>query len=494
MPARGEELVQQRLQKLERLRARGIDPYPPRYHRTHTNLEAISLFKAREKQEGADSRTEEVSLAGRIMTMRGMGKAAFADIKDGSGRIQVHMRRDLLEDQYEILKDLDLGDFIGVKGPIFRTRTGEVTVEAHELTLLTKATRPLPEKWHGLADMEKRYRQRYLDLISNDEARLIFSIRSQILESMRRFFNGRGFMEVETPVLVPVAAGAMANPFETHHNALDRRLFLRIATELYLKRLIVGGLDKVYEIGRVFRNEGIDLEHNPEFTLLESYEAYADYNDVMKMVEEMVYAISQEVLGSSGVEFQGKHIDFTPPWRRINLREEIHQRSGIDFFECPDIETLRAKMQALGLEVEQRASWGRLLDKVVSATVEPNLTQPTFLIDYPIEMSPLAKKKLENPRLVERFEGFAAGMEIANSFTELNDPIDQRQRFEEQEALREQYQGEEMDRLDEDFLVAIEHGMPPTGGLGMGIDRLVMLLTGQRSIREVVFFPQLRTR
>ena len=494
MPIQRDEHFQIRLEKLNDLQSEGIDPYPPRYERTHTAQEAASFFKEQEELSGPDCKTEGVSIAGRIVAMRRMGKASFAALQDGSGRMQVFFKQDIAGDSYQLLKSLDLGDFLGARGPLFRTRSGEITVEAHGFQLLSKALRPLPEKWHGLADVEKRFRQRYLDLISNDQVRQTFYLRSKMIESMRQFLNQRGFLEVDTPVLVPVAAGAMAKPFVTHHHALDRDLYLRIATELYLKRLIIGGMDKVYEIGRVFRNEGIDMDHNPEFTLLESYEAYADYNDVMKMVEEMVFAMATQVLQKPTVEMEGNVIDFTPPWPRVSLRDEIYNRTSIDFLEYPDIESLFKKMESLGLEVERHVSWGRLLDKLISMAVEPHLLQPTFLVDYPIEMSPLAKKRQDNPKLVERFEGFAAGMEIANSFTELNDPLDQRQRMEEQEALQARFQEEDVDRLDEDFLLALEHGMPPTGGLGMGIDRLVMLFTGQRSIREAILFPQLRTK
>ena len=427
------------------------------------------------------------------MAMRGMGKASFIDLQDGSGQIQVHLRRDTLGQEYELVRDLDLGDFLGAQGPLFLTRTGEITLEAHEVSFLAKAMRPLPEKWHGLSDVETRHRQRYLDLITNQEAKQNFQTRSRIIGAIRRFMDARGFMEVETPVLVPVAAGAMAQPFTTHHNALDRDLYLRIATELYLKRLIVGGLDKVYEIGRVFRNEGIDQDHNPEFTLLESYEAYADYNDVMCMVEEMVYSVAQEVLGTAQVQYGDNTIDFTPPWKRVSLREEVQRCAGIDFQEFPDAAALEERIKELGIVADGRNSRGRLIDKLVSACVEPQLIQPTFLLDYPLDMSPLAKQSPDDPTMVERFEGFAAGMEIANAFTELNDPDEQRRRFMEQEAMRGQVD-EDLDRLDEDYLLALEHGMPPTGGLGIGVDRLTMLLTGQQSIREVILFPQLRER
>ncbi len=492
VPDTQNELVKARFDKLARLRARGIDPYPHRYERSHTAAEAVLLFEAEEKRATEDARTDVVSLAGRIVAFRGMGRATFADLLDGSGRIQVMFRRNQLPDTYEVLNDLDIGDWLGVKGPIFRTRAGEITLEVGDFTLLCKSLRPLPEKWHGLSDVETRFRQRYLDLIANEQSRKSAVLRSRVLSAMRRFMEGRGFIEVETPTLVPIAAGAMAQPFVTHHNTLGRDLYLRIATELYLKRLVVGGLEKVYEIGKVFRNEGLDLHHNPEFTTMESYEAFVDYNDVMRMVEDLVSSLALDLLGTASVDFDGTSIDFTPPWPRLSLRDEIIKHSGIDFLKYPDIELLKSEMRQVGVDVDLQTSWGGLLDKLVSAKVEPRLVQPTFLVDYPVEMSPLAKKKPDDPRLVERFEGFVAGMELCNAFTELNDPVDQRRRFEEQEALRGQFQDEDMDRLDEDFLVAIEHGMPPTGGLGIGVDRLAMLISGQRTIREVVLFPQLR--
>ena len=492
MPDALNDLIKARLEKLERLKARGIDPYPHRFHRSHTTQEAISLYESAEAEHGVAARTEASTLAGRIVAFRGMGKATFADLKDGSGRVQALFRRDVLADTYDMIGDLDVGDWLGIAGPLFRTKTGEITVEVQEFTVLCKSIRPLPEKWHGLTDVEARYRQRHLDLISNEDARRVAVMRSRIISTLRRIMDGRGFMEVETPILVPIAAGGMANPFTTHYNALDRDLYLRIATELYLKRLVVGGLERVYEIGRTFRNEGLDLTHNPEFTTMESYEAFADYTDVMRMVEQTVHAIAQEVLGTATVEFDGHRLDLTPPWQRISLREVIKEHSGVDFLEHSDIESLRTEMRAIGVDVSHQSGWPGLLDKLISSKVEPNLIEPCFLIDYPVAMSPLAKQRKDEPRLVERFEGFVAGMELCNAFTELNDPIDQRRRFEEQEALRDQFRDEETDRLDEDFLVAIEHGMPPTGGLGLGIDRLTMLLSGHRTIREVVLFPQLR--
>lgn len=493
MPQPADELFQVRLEKLDRLRSKGIDPYPSNYQRTHLAKEAIALFESQEADDGDAPDPAAVSVAGRITALRGFGRASFVDLLDGSGKIQAMLRQNSLGDSYELLRDLDIGDWLGVRGPMFRTRAGEITVEVQELEVLAKALRPLPEKWHGLTDTETRFRQRYLDLIANPEVRDIAVMRSKMVSAIRKFMDGRGFIEVETPMLVPVAAGGMAHPFETHHNALDQDLFLRIATELYLKKLIVGGVEKVYEIGRIFRNEGIDLNHNPEFTTMESYESFADYNDVMRMLEELVYAAAMEVCGTAVVEYAGERIDLTPPWPRLSLRDQIIEHSGIDILQCPDTETLVAAMQAAGVDVSAQASWGGMVDKLLSDRVEPRLVQPCFLVDYPVAMSPLAKKKPDDGRLVERFEAFAAGMELANAFTELNDPVDQRDRFEEQERLRAQLPDEEWDRLDEDFLTAVEHGMPPTGGLGVGIDRLIMLLSGQSSIREVVLFPQLRS-
>lgn len=496
MPDPENQLMQARLEKLRSLRANGIDPYPHRYDRTHTSDEALRLLERSEAErlDEGEARTDVVSVAGRIVRYRRMGRASFADIQDGHGSIQLLFRRNNLADTYETLKALDIGDWIGAAGPVFRTRTGEPTVEVERWAMLSKSIRSLPEKWHGLNDVEARFRQRYLDLIVNEGARGAALMRSRMIRAVRRFMDARGFMEVETPILVQVPAGGAARPFSTRHNALQRDLYLRIATELHLKQLIVGGIEKVYEIGRVFRNEGVDSTHNPEFTTMESYEAFADYTDVMDMVERLVFTAAQEALGSAMVEFDGSTIDFTPPWARLDLRQEIMRRSGIDFLEANDIESLKAEMTAIGLDPGRQMSWGGLLDKLLSDTVEPGLVQPTFLVDYPVEMSPLAKKKPGDPRLVERFEGFIGGMEVCNAFTELNDPLDQRRRMEEQEALRMRFEWEDADRLDEEFLTAIEHGMPPTGGLGVGIDRLAMVFSGRRSIREVVLFPQLKSR
>ena len=484
--SRLDDITEQRRQKLRTIREQHIDPYPARYPRSHTAKEAIARFK-----RGDDT---PVSLAGRVTALRVMGKAAFCDLRDSSGKIQAYFSTKILGDKYDFLHNVDIGDIIGVEGRVFVTHTGEVTVQVSDFTLLSKSLRPLPEKWHGLSDVEKRYRQRYLDLISDEKVGRIFAVRSKVIAAVRRYMEGRGFTEVETPVLHPVAGGALAHPFVTHHHALDRDLYLRIATELYLKRVIIGGFDKVYEIGRIFRNEGISTKHNPEFTMMESYQAYADYNDVMEMLEDMVSSVARRVLRRTRVRFGGEAIDFSPPWKRITLREAVKQECGIDFLEHEDERSLREAVQRQGLQVDQSRGVSQILDKLISAYVEPKLIQPIFLLDYPLAMSPLAKRKPDDGRLVERFEAFAGGMEIANAFTELNDPVEQRERFRQQEAIRAELGDDEAERVDEDFLVALEHGMPPTGGLGVGIDRLVMLLTGQHSIREVILFPQLRTK
>ena len=485
--------MENRVTKLARIRANGLDPYPARFHRTFDCATATALFEELEETDPPDERLQNVSLAGRITSMRTMGKAAFLDLQDASGSIQALLRQNNLEDGFDLLKDLDIGDHLGVRGNLIRTRTGQVTIDALELTVTAKGMRPLPEKYHGLRDVETRYRQRYLDLIANQEEVMpVFVLRSKVVRGIRRFLDDRGFLEVDTPILVPVASGAHAKPFVTHHNALDQQLYLRIATELYLKRLIIGGFDKVYEIGRVFRNEGIDQDHNPEFTLLESYEAYADYYDVMEMVEQMVSTIAIEVNGSTKVAIGDDVIDFAPPWQRVSLREELEKRSGIDLESYND-DALRQKAGEVGIDTKVLESRGRLIDKLLSTFVEPHLIQPTFVLDYPEEMSPLAKAKPDSPGYVERFEAFAFGMEIANSYSELNDPKVQRERFEAQAQIQRLYENEEVDRQDDDFLIAMEYGMPPTGGLGIGIDRLVMLLAGQPSIRDVLLFPQMRT-
>jgi lysyl-tRNA synthetase class 2 len=487
-----EELMRARREKLERLRARGVDPYPARVRRTHDAAAARAQFE-RWEAAGAEGASPEVSVAGRVTSQRDMGKTTFLDVRDGSDRIQCMLKRDLLGEAYEALADIDLGDFLAVTGPLMRTRTGEVTVEARGYDVVAKALRPPPEKWHGLEDVEVRYRQRYLDLMANAEAREVFRVRAGVVAAMRRYLEARGFMEVETPVLQGEAGGAAATPFVTHYRALDEDLYLRISLELHLKRLIVGGYDRVYEIGRIFRNEGLGWKYNPEFTMLECYQAYADYEDIARLTEEMVSSVAREVTGSTGVRFGAHEIELSPPWQRATMREALIEHGGIDFEEFRTREMLLEELRRRKLEVDGGWSWGKLLDEAVSHYVQPKLVQPTFLLDYPKELSPLAKSKPGAPGIVERFEPFCAGFELGNAYSELNDPVDQRERFEAQSRLQAAG-AEEVEMLDEDFLVAMEHGMPPMGGLGIGIDRLVMLLTGKTSIREVILFPQLRRR
>ena len=478
-----------RLQRLHILREKGINPYPNRVERTHTIAEVLQHFDEWQGETG------DYILTGRIRLMREMGKAAFAQIEDGTGRMQVYFRiNDLGEEAYKTVKLLDLGDFVQVRGFLFRTRTGEPTLHARAFHILAKGLRSLPEKYHGLEDVETRQRKRYLDLIANgDEARNIFMIRSRTISAMRRYLDEHGFIEVETPILQPLYGGATARPFITHHNTLDRDFYLRIAVELYLKRLIVGGFERVYEIGRDFRNEGIDRTHNPEFTMMECYQAYADYNDIMVLVEEMVSYIAQEVKGSSRITYQGTEIDLTPPWPRI-LLDAIAEYTGIEVERFPDKESLTAEMRAHGYEADPKLGRGRLIDDLKGAMFRkgiPALKQALFLTDYPIDVSPLAKQHTEVPGLTDRFQPFVGGLELGNAFTELNDPLDQRARFEDQ--MRQRTQGdEEAQVLDEDFLEALEIGMPPTGGLGIGVDRLVMLMADQESIRDVILFPAMR--
>ncbi len=495
-----DRITEQRKEKLARLRDGGIDPYPPRYHRTQTTKEAVAVLEQHEASIGANVSVKDltdgnpsVTLAGRITARRSMGKIAFLDLRDGYGKIQLLMGDLLTAAQRELFKEIDISDIIGVSGRLFRTRTNEPTIAVSSLTILAKALHPLPEKWHGLSDVETRYRQRYLDLISNPEAKETFRLRSQIIAAIRQFFNQRDFLEVETPILQPAAGGALARPFITHHQALDQDFYLRIATELHLKRLIIGGFDRVYELGRIFRNEGIDTKHNPEFTTLESYEAYADYHDVMQMLEEMVSTVSRQVLGTTTVKFGEQTLNLEPPWPRLDLRQTVAKYSGIDYAQFPDADSLRAEMTRLSMKVDPQKDRGRLIDELISNYVEPHLMQPSFLVDYPVDMSPLAKRKPGDAHTVERFEAFAGCMEIANAFTELNDPLEQRERFVEEQRHRHP-EGEPVETIDEDFLLAMEHGMPPTGGLGVGIDRLVMLLTNQQSIREVILFPQLKEK
>jgi lysyl-tRNA synthetase class 2 len=489
MCARLDAISQGRLEKLQKLKAAGVNPYPHSYARSHTIAEALALFPAQE----AGGAPLTLKLAGRIIRSRAMGKLTFSDIHDGTARIQLAFRKDKLnETQWALAADHDLGDLIGATGILFRTRTNEVTLEVADSVMLAKSLQPLPEKWHGLTDTDIRYRQRYVDLIVNEEVRQTFRTRSKIVAAVRRFLDGRGFIEVETPVFQPSAGGAAARPFIAHYQALDEDLYLRIALELYLKRLIVGGLDRVYEIGRVFRNEGISTRHNPEFTMLEAYQAYADYNDVMKLTEDMLAAVAQEALGKPETVFGENTISLKPPFKRLDYREAMKIYWGRDVSQYPDLESLRNAMAETGMKVDLNKDRGKLLDEIASTYIEPNLIQPTFLVDYPVETAPLAKRHRADPSLVERFELYISGMEVANAFTELNDPLDQRDRFKDQAAHKAA--DEEAEVIDEDFLLALEYGMPPTGGLGVGIDRLVMLLTGQPTIREVVLFPQLKSK
>jgi lysyl-tRNA synthetase class 2 len=492
MASRLDRIAQQRRQKLERIRSRGIEPYPYVYHRSHTTEQAIALLAKQEAKKQAKAKV--VSLAGRITANRPMGKISFLDLRDGVGKIQLCFYQNRLsEETLALFQDLDIGDIIGASGKLFRTKSGEPTLEVESLSLLAKSLKPLPEKWHGLADVDKRYRQRYLDLIANTEAKETFRVRSQVIAAIRQFLNQRGFIEVETPVLQASAGGALANPFTTYHQALDQDFYLRIALELHLKRLLVGGFDRVYEIGRIFRNEGVSTQHHPEFTMLESYEAYVNYQDVMTMLEEMVSEVCQEVLGTTQIKYGGDTINLKPPWKRLTLREAVKKYSGIDFVTYPTADGLRDRMRSLKIEVDPKKNWAKLVDELIKSFVRPKLIQPTIIFDYPVSMSPLAKTKRDEERVAERFQAIAGGLEIANAYTELNDPIEQRKRFEEQLKER-QAEDEERWTIDEDYLLALEYGMPPAGGLGVGIDRLVMLLTNQAAIREVILFPQLREK
>ena len=482
--------------KVEELRAAGVEPYPPRSARTHKSQEAIDLFESWEANAGeGDAFGETVTVAGRVAAFRHMGKSVFAHVEDGAGRIQLYFRSNTIgaEEFESILHFIDLGDFVQATGTVFRTRTGEVSVEVQDWTLLSKAITPPPEKWHGLTDTELRYRQRYADLIANEEVRDIFVRRSRIISSLREFLDSHGFLEVETPTLQPVYGGAAANPFTTYHNALDQTLYLRIADELYLKRLIVGGFERVYEICKDFRNEGIDTRHNPEFTQLEFYMAYADYRHVMELAEEMICFAAQQVLGSLHLTFNGNNIDLSRPWRRLSMSEAIFEATGIDYEQVRDQQELYRLAKERGADVAPDTVWPRIVDELMKTFVRPNLIQPTFLLDYPVELSPLAKRMPGSESTVERFQVFIGGLELCNAYTELNDPMDQLQRFKEQVADRESGDIDAMP-YDEDYVQALMYGMPPTGGFGIGIDRLVMLFTDQQSIREVILFPTMRPR
>lgn len=478
------ELMRVRREKMAAIAAKDIEPFGRKYHVTYHAQDIINRF---DELDGQTAR-----LAGRIMAVRGHGKASFAHLMDMSGRVQLYFRQDVLgDDLYENFRLLDIGDIIGIEGTVFRTQKGEISVKITSFEILAKSLRPLPEKWHGLKDVETRYRQRYLDLIVNPEVRNTFVLRSKIIKTLRSYLDNQDFLEVETPMMHPIAGGAAARPFVTHHNALDMKLYMRIAPELYLKRLIVGGFEKVYEVNRVFRNEGISIKHNPEFTIVELYQAYADYEDVMRLTEELVAHVALEVLGTTKITYQGQDIDLTPPWNRLTMPEAIKKYSGEDFSSVKTVEEARALAERVGVRVEKKDGIGNILNRVFEGVAEEHLIQPTFIIGHPLEISPLAKKNKENPAITDRFEAFIFGREIANGFSELNDPIDQKERFLNQVEQRDSGD-DEAHMMDEDYVTALEYGLPPTGGLGIGIDRLVMFLTDNYSIRDVILFPHMR--
>lgn len=486
-----QELV--RLEKMNKLRAEGIDPFGEKFQSTHNSIE----FKEQNEQftkEELEEKHVQVSFAGRVMTKRGKGKAGFAHIQDMHGQVQIYVRKDVVGDEaYEVFQQLDIGDIVGVEGVAFKTQVGELSIKVIKLVLLTKAIRPLPDKFHGLKDVEERYRKRYVDLIVTPKSRHVFVLRSKIIQAMRRYLDGEGFLEVETPVMHTIPGGAAARPFITHHNALDLELYMRIALELHLKRLIVGGLERVYEIGRVFRNEGISTRHNPEFTMLEVYQAYGDWQDMMSLTENMVAHIAQEVLGTQQIKYGEYDIDLTPKWKRVHMVDAVKEVTGVDFWkEMTDAEA-RELAEANGVEVTAGMTYGHVVNEFFEQKVEETLIQPTFVYGHPVAVSPLAKKNKEDGRFTDRFELFIVAREHANAFSELNDPIDQRERFESQ--LQEREAGnDEAHLMDEDFIEALEYGLPPTGGLGIGVDRLVMLLTNAASIRDVLLFPTMRNK
>lgn len=481
----------QRLQKLDTLRDLGISPYGTRFDKAQSITLLVDSHGTKSKEELEQDKIV-CRIAGRIVALRRFGKAAFASLQDGPDRLQVYFKKDQLgEEGFHLCQELDLGDCIGVDGPLFRTKTNELTVEVHTITFLSKGLRPLPEKWHGLTDIEMRYRQRYVDLIANPSIHSIFQVRSRMISAIREFLTEQGFLEVETPMMQPIPGGATARPFVTHHNALHAELYLRVAPELYLKRLIVGGFRRVFEINRNFRNEGISTIHNPEFTMLEFYQAYADYQDLMSLTEQLFERLALQILGSTALEYQGKTINLAGPWRRLPYFDAILEVNNLPPSILESCDEARTVAKKLNVEVPPDADLVPILNLIFEETVEPQLIQPTFITDYPIEISPLARKKDSNPHLTDRFELYVGGRELANGFSELNDPLDQRQRFEAQVAQREAGD-EEAHYLDEDFLRALEYGMPPTAGEGIGIDRLVMLFTNQPSIRDVILFPLLR--
>ena len=478
-------LITIRKEKLEELRKQDKDPFKiTKFNRTHTSEQIKENFEELEEKD--------VTIAGRIMAKRIMGKASFCHIQDMQGRIQSYVSlNDLGEESYKAFKTYDIGDIVGITGFVFKTKTGEISVHAKEMTLLTKSLRPLPEKFHGLKDTELRYRQRYVDLIMNPEVKETFLIRSKIIKEIKNVLDSKGYVEVETPILNTVAGGAAARPFITHHNTLDMDMYLRIANELYLKRLIVGGFDKVYELGRMFRNEGISIKHNPEFTNIELYAAYEDYNDMMDITEEIISTVAERVLGTTKITYQGTPIDLTPGWKRISMIDAIKEVTGVDFNEINTDEDASDAARKLGIEIDGTLERGNVINLVFEEKVEETLVQPTFIMDYPVEVSPLTKRKPSDPRLVERFEVFIGGREYGNAYSELNDPIDQYERFLEQ-AKQKAEGNEEANDMDDDFINALEYGMPPTGGLGIGVDRLIMLLTDSASIRDILFFPTMK--
>ncbi|RNC98538.1 lysine--tRNA ligase [Lysinibacillus halotolerans] len=482
-----------RRQKMTNIRENGMDPFGSRFERTHLSSEIREQFGELTKEQLEES-PQEVTIAGRIMTKRGKGKAGFAHIQDLGGQIQIYVRKDRVGDEaYELFNTADLGDIVGVRGNLFVTNVGELSVKAEEFTFLTKSLRPMPEKFHGLQDVEQRYRQRYLDLMTNADSKQTFITRSKIIRAIRNYLDNHGYLEVETPMLHSIAGGAAARPFITHHNALDMELYMRIAIELHLKRLIVGGLEKVYEIGRVFRNEGISTRHNPEFTMIELYEAYADYRDIMALTENLISHVAQEVLGTTTVQYGEDQINLAPGWKRVHMVDAVKEATGVDFWQPMTKEEAQSLAKEHGVEIKEAHEVGHIINEFFEQKVEETLVQPTFVFGHPVEISPLAKKNPEDPRFTDRFELFIVRREHANAFTELNDPIDQRERFEAQ--LAEKAAGnDEAHEMDNDFIEALEYGMPPTGGLGIGIDRLIMLLTNAQSIRDVLLFPTMRHR
>ncbi|MBO1004431.1 lysine--tRNA ligase [Pseudogracilibacillus auburnensis] len=487
------EHMKVRREKLASYYEQGLDPFGGKFVRTNVAIDLHDLYDSLTKEELAEKEIS-TTLAGRVMTKRGKGKVGFAHIQDATEQIQLYVRKDEIgEEAYEVFKSVDIGDIVGVTGIVFKTNVGELSIQAKEFTLLSKSLRPLPDKYHGLQDIELRYRKRYLDLITNTDSRNVFISRSKIIQSMRRYLDEQGFLEVETPMLHTIPGGATARPFETHHNALDIELYMRIAIELHLKRLIVGGLEKVYEIGRVFRNEGISTRHNPEFTMIELYEAYADYEDIMALTENLIAHIAKEVLGKTTVTYGEHEVDLEPKWTRLHMVDAIKEYVGVDFWKEISDEEARALAKEHDVEITDAMTYGHIVNEFFEQKIEEKLIQPTFIYGHPVEISPLAKKNKEDGRFTDRFELFIVGREHANAFSELNDPIDQRARFEAQVEEREAG-NDEAHLMDEDFLEALEYGMPPTGGLGIGIDRLVMLLTNAPSIRDVLLFPQMRTK